>query len=333
VRTRQLQLISNTNTTYTAVESADALAANWTLTLPPTEGADYSLLYSDVTGTDASLTWLAPGTAGYVLASGGAGSPPTWTDLSGTYWSLLGNAATNPAVNYIGTSDAQPLVVRTGGTERLRVNATGEVGIGTTATAGYLLEVTGVQGTPNVRLGSVSGAVPTAAIPVGFDRFLVANSTGDVAEVRYDAVINQTAWVLAGNATTSAWNGAAGSFLGTTSAQPLSIATTNAVAQDINFYTGASGANNRMTIEGDGDIFLRGTAGSPNVTLTSVSGAANAVLPAGYDRVLIANNTGLVSQASYSAVVNTTASRATTSVRTIPKTGYGSPTTSSVHGW
>lgn len=199
VRTRQLQLISNTNTTYTAVESADALAANWTLTLPPTEGADYSLLYSDVTGTDASLTWLAPATAGYVLASGGAGSPPTWTDLSGVYWSLTGNA------------------------------------------------------------------------------------------------------------TTTAWNGAAGSFLGTTSAQPLSIATTNAAPQDINFYTGVSGANNRMTIEGDGDIFLRGTAGTPNVTLTSVSGVANAVLPVGYDRVLIANNTGLVTQASYSAVVNTTA--------------------------
>jgi hypothetical protein len=308
VRTRQLQLISDNNTNYTRVESADGQLTNWTLTLPVSEGADYSLLYSDVTATDASLTWLAPSaTAGYVLASGGVGAPPAWTDLSGVFWSLTGNALTNPLTNYIGTSDAQPLVVRTTGVERLRVNATGEVGIGTTATAGYLLHVTGVQGTPNVRMGSLSGAAPTAAIPVGFDRFVVANTNGDLAEVRYDAVINQTAWVLAGNATTSAWNGAAGSFLGTTTAQPLSIATTNVVPQDINFYTGVSGASNRMTIEGDGDIFLRGTAGTPNVTLTSVSGAANAVLPVGYDRVLIADATGLVSQASYSAVVNTTA--------------------------
>lgn len=51
-----------------------------------------------------------------------------WT--GGDYWSLLGNAATNPAVNFVGTSDNQPLVVRTNNAERLRVTTSGQVGIG-----------------------------------------------------------------------------------------------------------------------------------------------------------------------------------------------------------
>lgn len=53
-----------------------------------------------------------------------------WT--GGDYWSLLGNAATNPAVNFVGTSDNQPLVVRTNNGERLRVTSSGQVGIGLT---------------------------------------------------------------------------------------------------------------------------------------------------------------------------------------------------------
>jgi hypothetical protein len=46
-------------------------------------------------------------------------------------WSLTGNSGTNPAVNFIGTLDGQPLVVRTNNAERLRVDAAGNVGIGT----------------------------------------------------------------------------------------------------------------------------------------------------------------------------------------------------------
>ena len=47
-------------------------------------------------------------------------------------WSLGGNASTSPATDYIGTSDAQPLVIKTNATERMRVSSTGNIGIGTT---------------------------------------------------------------------------------------------------------------------------------------------------------------------------------------------------------
>lgn len=52
---------------------------------------------------------------------------------SGNNWGITGNAGTNPATNFIGTTDAQPMVVRTNNTEQIRVTETGRVGIGNTA--------------------------------------------------------------------------------------------------------------------------------------------------------------------------------------------------------
>ena len=48
------------------------------------------------------------------------------------YWNTTGNANTNPPTNYIGTTDCQPLVFKTGGHERMRLNKNGfGLGIGT----------------------------------------------------------------------------------------------------------------------------------------------------------------------------------------------------------
>jgi len=76
-----------------------------------------------------------PGTSGQVLVSQGAGTAPVWQPLSSlaNAWLLTGNAGTNPNTNFLGTTDAQPLVIRTNNTERMRVTANGNVGIGTTA--------------------------------------------------------------------------------------------------------------------------------------------------------------------------------------------------------
>src|ERR1700754_5333711 len=56
----------------------------------------------------------------------------TWkkiADLSeaSSNWSLTGNSGTNPANQFIGTVDGQPLVIRTDNTERMRVAANGNV--------------------------------------------------------------------------------------------------------------------------------------------------------------------------------------------------------------
>jgi len=48
-------------------------------------------------------------------------------------WSLTGNTGTDSALNFIGTVDGKPLVMKTNNSERLRINSNGNVGIGTNA--------------------------------------------------------------------------------------------------------------------------------------------------------------------------------------------------------
>src|SRR5438093_9675171 len=71
----------------------------------------------------AVLLALAPPLAYF---AGAASTPPV------PYWSLGGNAGTDPGTSFVGTTDAQPLVLRTNNAERLRIDPTGKVGIGTT---------------------------------------------------------------------------------------------------------------------------------------------------------------------------------------------------------
>ena len=46
-------------------------------------------------------------------------------------WELTGNSGTNAKKHFLGTTDARPLVIKTGGVERVRVLTNGNVGIGT----------------------------------------------------------------------------------------------------------------------------------------------------------------------------------------------------------
>ena len=55
-------------------------------------------------------------------------------------WSLKGNRGTDPSINFLGTTDGQPLVIVTSGDEAFRVSESGNVGIGT-AQSQHKLEV------------------------------------------------------------------------------------------------------------------------------------------------------------------------------------------------
>ncbi len=70
----------------------------------------------DITGNLKFSGALMPnntaGTAGQVLTSAGAGLPPTWSPAGSSGWGLTGNAGTNPATNFIGTTDYIPLNFR-----------------------------------------------------------------------------------------------------------------------------------------------------------------------------------------------------------------------------
>jgi hypothetical protein len=138
---------------------------------------------------------------------------------------------------------------------------------------------------------SALGGSANVSTPGGFDRVLLANSSGQFSQVNLSSLSGASGWTLAGNSTTDAWNGTSGARLGTTSAQPLVLATTNATAQDIRFFTGANGSNERMRITGDGNILINSLGGSLNVST-----------PSGYDRVVVANSSGQFNQVGISAL-------------------------------
>jgi Chaperone of endosialidase len=72
-------------------------------------------------------------------------------NIGSSTWSLNGNAATNPLTHFMGTSDAADLVWRTNNTEKIRLNVSGNLGIGISVPI-EKLEVNGA-----IRLGSTLG--------------------------------------------------------------------------------------------------------------------------------------------------------------------------------
>jgi hypothetical protein len=114
----------------------------------------------------------APGPAGLVVYSttapaGGGGTGlyfwdgAKWNYLStagaSTAWNLSGNGATNPGVNYAGTSDPKDFVVKTNATERMRFLSTGSAGVGT-AVPKSALDING-----NMSLGTYAGVTAAPA--------------------------------------------------------------------------------------------------------------------------------------------------------------------------
>jgi hypothetical protein len=145
---------------------------------------------TDATGALQALAY--PASSGQILTST-TGGVLSWTSSPTlNFWSLSGNSITTGGTgvgeNFVGTTNTQPLVLATtntttpqnmlfltNNTERMRLNSTGELGIGTTATAGYRLHVAGTSGTENVRLASLASA--TTAVDGGV---VYADAQGDL---------------------------------------------------------------------------------------------------------------------------------------------------------
>jgi hypothetical protein len=81
------------------------------------------------------LVYQTDGTTGFYYYTGSA-----WVTLSNntTAWNTTGNSSTTAGTNYVGTSDAVDLVMKTNATERLRIMSGGNVGIGTSSPASKL---------------------------------------------------------------------------------------------------------------------------------------------------------------------------------------------------
>lgn len=80
----------------------------------------------------------------------GTPAAPVWTVPTvppPNAWLLAGNAGTDPALNFLGTTDNLPLVLRTNNLERLRLAENGFLGMGIT-TPGTRIHIRGTNGNP-----------------------------------------------------------------------------------------------------------------------------------------------------------------------------------------
>jgi hypothetical protein len=100
---------------------------------------------------------------------------------AGLHGLLTGNSGTNPAVNFLGTTDAQPLVIRTDNTERLRVTETGDVVLQNQA-AGTPTTVLRVLG-GNGGTGATQVVLQAGANQSGVDLLRWQNNSGDTLGV------------------------------------------------------------------------------------------------------------------------------------------------------
>ncbi|MBL7903328.1 MAG: hypothetical protein JNK73_15120, partial [Bacteroidia bacterium] len=148
-------------------------------TTAPTASLHVAGTFRLVNGTEA---------ANRVLVSDASGNA-NWADASGLSWSLLGNSGTNPATNFIGTSDAQPLVMRTNNVEAVRVTTAGNVGVATNNPLAKL-EVFATTNSP--LLANISGA----ASSLGGQRLRF--SSGDVLDIGFQQSPGYAAWMQAG---------------------------------------------------------------------------------------------------------------------------------------
>jgi hypothetical protein len=116
--------------------------------------------------TDAGSFYYFNGSAWAAVGSGGTAG-----------WLLTGNSGTNPAVNFIGTTDAQPLVFKVNNSEAGRISGTtGNTSLGhlslASITTGFNNTATGVQALRFNTSGSGNTAMGTEA--------LRSNTSGEV---------------------------------------------------------------------------------------------------------------------------------------------------------
>lgn len=179
--------INATGTAPNTSAMLDVEATNKGLLIPRvglTSTADVTTIATPATSlliyNTASVSNVTPG---FYYWNGSA-----WTRLAMTVdgWQVTGNAGTNPAANFVGTTDGQALAFRTNNTENMRLTTGGSLGIGTTTPTDRLQIVNG-----NIRLGEIN---PTGfGVTPGFGRLL--HFSGGPAGGVFDSENSDPLWL------------------------------------------------------------------------------------------------------------------------------------------
>src|SRR5215204_433858 len=125
------------NTTGTQAANSAILDVSSTtkgFLLPRMSAAQRLAIASPATGLQVFQTDdVANNPSGFYFFNGSAWVSMTAVLSNNSAWSLAGNGGTNPATNFIGTTDATDFKIATNATPRMTFKNTGEIGIGTSS--------------------------------------------------------------------------------------------------------------------------------------------------------------------------------------------------------
>jgi hypothetical protein len=249
---------------------------------------------------------------------------------SSNAWALIGNAGTSPSTNFIGTTDAQALVVKENNTQVGRFeansialgngattnNSTHSYSLGSTATVGFnktaamalgnnsainadssvaIGTAAVVNGTNSVAIGNGASANNTNSLAIGKNA-ATAYSITDAVAIGTNATVNYSNAIAIGSNTTSAsktiGNAASSIALGNTATSN----STNAIVIGTGATTGYSLTNPvsigvSATVNGSNGVAIGNGANIGNVSNATVLGAAASATSTANNSTAVGYNT------------------------------------------
>jgi hypothetical protein len=239
---------------------------------------------------DGLLVFQTDATKGFYYYNG---TTSAWVLLSasaGTYWSLTGNTGTNSSSSFLGTTDNKSFKIRTNSTQRVLVDSLGDVAIGSapTFTAGtprekFLVDA-GTAANPTTSYNVIDGKgyidnylqlnIQNRAATGSASSDVVASNDAATESVNYvDLGINSS-----GYTGTGVIGGASNGYLYSTG-NDFAIGN-GTTGKSLIFFTGGVGANERVRIDGSGNVGVATTSPTAKLDVagTYKLGSAGTVL-------------------------------------------------------
>lgn len=185
--------IGTTNPNSNALLELDATATPGGLLMPRialTSTTNFAPLSAHVPGMTVYNTAAAGSGANAVSPGYYYNNGSQWVRLAAdtdakNNWNLTGNSDTDPTVNFLGTKDNQPLVIRTDGSERMRVLPDGRVTVNSDLPFGGVVFNSFAAGNNDAIAGSAIDGSGVYGQATGTGVGLVAVGGGNIASIYF----------------------------------------------------------------------------------------------------------------------------------------------------